>query len=95
MEEKRRKRILLLAVFAILNLCFYGIFCVEHFAADTYLTEVWGWEKISKLYWQNGEMAYDPFVRNMSGVSYWISCRKDNIMGFSNLFFIFGGTAFI
>ena len=54
MEEKRSKRILLLAVFAILNLCFYGIFCVEHFAADTYLTEVWGWEKISNLYWQNG-----------------------------------------
>lgn len=52
MKEKRK--IVLWAEFAILNLCFYGVFCVEHFAADTYFTEICGWEEVFKIYWKNG-----------------------------------------
>lgn len=41
-------------IFFAMNLCFYGNFMIKHYAPDTYLTEVLGWEVTAEQYWQNG-----------------------------------------
>lgn len=54
LKEERYKKIRIWIVFLLLNLCFYGIFCVEHFAADTYVSEIAGWADTAALYFSNG-----------------------------------------
>lgn len=54
MKRDIYRKIQVAGIFFLLNLCFYGIFCVQHFAADTYLTETYGWYEIGDLYWENG-----------------------------------------
>ena len=54
LKEGRYKKIRILIVFLLMNLCFYGIFSVEHFAADTYVSENVGWADTAALYFSNG-----------------------------------------
>ena len=54
LAEERYKKIRIWIMFLLLNLCFYGIFCVEHFAADTYVSEIVGWADTAALYFSNG-----------------------------------------
>ena len=54
LKEERYKKIRILIVFLLMNLCFYGIFSVEHFAADTYVSENVGWADTAALYFSNG-----------------------------------------
>lgn len=54
LKKEIYKKIRIGIVFLLLNLFFYGIFCVEHFAADTYVTEVTGWAGTAALYFSNG-----------------------------------------
>lgn len=54
LKTEKYKKFHILIVFLVMNLCFFGIFCVEHFAADTYCSEVVGWRETAALYFSNG-----------------------------------------
>lgn len=54
MEKNRIDKVKLCMVFVFLNMLFYGIFNVQHFAADTYMGEVYGWKFTADIYWSNG-----------------------------------------
>ena len=48
------KRYWVVLLFFTLNICFYGVFVVKHYAPDTYYTEALGWEVTAAQYWKNG-----------------------------------------
>ena len=70
-EEKvvREKAILLIKryrivlTYLVMNLCFYGIFIVKHYAPDTYFTEALGWEVTADQYWMNGRWLMTLFSK--------------------------------
>ncbi|HJC91406.1 MAG TPA: glucosyltransferase domain-containing protein [Candidatus Mediterraneibacter excrementigallinarum] len=59
----KRYRIAIAPVYLAMNLCFYGMFIVKHYAADTYLTEALGWEVTADQYWMNGRWLMTLFSK--------------------------------
>lgn len=57
------KKYRIVLVYLGMNLCFYGMFIVKHYAADTYLTEALGWEVTADQYWMNGRWLMTLFSK--------------------------------
>ena len=68
-KKVREKTLLLLKkyrialVYLVMNLCFYGMFIVKHYAPDTYFTEALGWEATADQYWMNGRWLMTLFSK--------------------------------
>ena len=57
------KKYRIVLIYLAMNLCFYGMFVVKHYAPDTYFTEALGWEATADQYWMNGRWLMTLFSK--------------------------------
>lgn len=50
-------------IFFLLNLIFYSVFSIWHYAADSYLTEILGWMEVGGVYYAGGRWLMSAFCR--------------------------------
>ena len=90
LKEERYKKIRILIVFLLMNLCFYGIFSVEHFAADTYVSENVGWADTAALYFSNGRWLMTLICLFSGFFSYQFCGGEDPFLGYGHYFSVSG-----
>lgn len=64
-------------IFFLLNLIFYSIFSIWHYAADSYLTEILGWMEVESIYYAGGRWLMSAFCRllDLFQISYAMGIR--------------------